>query len=93
MNELGEILIKPQFDDIKLNEGNYLVVGKLERGSLVYNYGVVNLKNEVLIPLEYYKIDFSPVPGLFHCFTRKKHFVLNSSDEIVHLRGENQFLN
>ena len=93
MNELGEILIKPQYDDIKLNEGNYLVVGKLERGSLVYNYGVVNLKNEVLIPLEYYKIDFSPVPGLFHCFTRKKHFVLNSSDEIVHLRGKNQFLN
>ena len=93
MNELGEILIKPQYDDIKINEGNYLVVGKLERGSLVYNYGVVNLKNEVLIPLEYYKIDFSPVPGLFHCFTRKKHFVLNSSDEIVHLRGKNQFLN
>lgn len=93
MNELGEILIKPQYDDIKLNEGNYLIVGKMEQGSLVYNYGVVNLKNEVLIPLEYYKIDFSPVPGLFHCFTRKKHVVLNSSDEIVHLRGENQFLN
>jgi hypothetical protein len=81
VNKLGQEFISCQYDDAKPSDGPYLIVAKYGENN-EFLYGVVNLKNEILIPFEYQSIE-AEYDKKFTCIKGKTAFKINSANEIL----------
>lgn len=74
INNMGEIVMKPKYDEIKMGEHDLVIVGKKEEETNDILYGVVELNNDVVIPLNYSNIVYDDSDRLtFHCFNDLKY--------------------
>ena len=84
INEQGDWIIKPQYCDIIGSDDNYLIVGKCE--GVTFRYGVINLANEILIPLEYDSVDEN-YGNEFKCVLGNKLYTKNLSNETLEVEN------
>ncbi len=67
INAQGELKIKPQYDDAKPFENGVAIVGKGK------NYGLINTKNEVILPLKYASVEMAQYDKSIFISTKKEY--------------------
>ncbi len=89
INNLGEIVMKPKYDYIKMGEHDLVIAGKLDEETNEINYGVVHVNNEIVVPFDYTNIDFDDYERLlFHCFQGLKYKAKDLSKQEIQLQKQ-----
>lgn len=85
LNKQGEIIIDPQYCDVISSSDPYLIVAKCGALGHAFNYGVIDLMNQVIIPFEYESIEY--VYGeSFECIKDGMIYSINLNNEVLYKR-------
>lgn len=80
INELGEWIIQPAYCDIQGSSSSYIIAAKCTDG-VTFKYGVIDAKNNMLIPFEYDSIE--EYYGEYKCVQGKKLLTKNLMNETL----------